>query len=327
MTRASFLCRLLCLLVACMIIEGLFAFVYRQLPYEKAEDLRLIQRTEKMQDPTAYDLLILGDSTAMQGMNPRVIEQQTGFSAYNVATYRNIAAFTDPILLERYLQHHPHPKAILVGRSITMWQQPQQLDTVWEYFFNANVLDAALPSFPFGLEAKLKIHLSVVSQVFRNWHSFRRRVTGKHQEQQVVTDTMRTIESHKGQRVSTGSSLSGVTSDVLRDDFYTFPVENTILLSYLCTQAVENTIPLFMVTPPHAPADGYTKDTDPFPTAYDGYIERVLSFTDARSAYCHYLRSPAFARPSELSDGLHLNQTGSILYSAYLGRALKELLR
>src|ERR1700722_16576538 len=63
------------------------------------------------------DVLIFGDSTAMTGINPEVIESNTGFKTCNIAVTNAVLAVTDNLTLNHYLAHNAKPRVLLVQFS------------------------------------------------------------------------------------------------------------------------------------------------------------------------------------------------------------------
>ncbi|WP_213806987.1 hypothetical protein [Granulicella sp. dw_53] len=63
------------------------------------------------------DVLIFGDSTAMTGINPEVVESNTGLKTCNIAVTNAVLAVTDNLTLNHYLAHNAKPKVLLVQFS------------------------------------------------------------------------------------------------------------------------------------------------------------------------------------------------------------------
>jgi len=63
------------------------------------------------------DVLIFGDSTAMTGINPEVVERNTGFKTCNIAVTNAVLAVTHNLTLNRYLARNSKPKVLLVQLS------------------------------------------------------------------------------------------------------------------------------------------------------------------------------------------------------------------
>jgi hypothetical protein len=63
------------------------------------------------------DVLIFGDSTAMTGINPDVVESNTGFKTCNISVTNAVLAVTDNLTLNHYLAHNAKPKVLLLQFS------------------------------------------------------------------------------------------------------------------------------------------------------------------------------------------------------------------
>lgn len=63
------------------------------------------------------DVLVFGDSTAMTGINPEVVQRNTGFKTCNISVTNSVLAVTHNLTLNRYLAHNPKPRVLLVQLS------------------------------------------------------------------------------------------------------------------------------------------------------------------------------------------------------------------
>lgn len=63
------------------------------------------------------DVLIYGDSTAMTGINPDVIERNTGYRTCNIAVTNSVLAVTGNLTLDTYLRRNRRPRVLLVQLS------------------------------------------------------------------------------------------------------------------------------------------------------------------------------------------------------------------
>lgn len=63
------------------------------------------------------DVLIFGDSTAMTGINPELVERNTGFKTCNIAVTNSVLAVTGNMTLDRYLANNPAPRVLLIQLS------------------------------------------------------------------------------------------------------------------------------------------------------------------------------------------------------------------
>ena len=63
------------------------------------------------------DVLIYGDSTAMTGIDPDVVERNTGFKTCNISVTNAVLAVTHNLTLNRYLAKNGRPRVLLVQLS------------------------------------------------------------------------------------------------------------------------------------------------------------------------------------------------------------------
>ncbi|MDP9039080.1 MAG: hypothetical protein M3O02_07375 [Acidobacteriota bacterium] len=63
------------------------------------------------------DVLVYGDSTAMTGIDPEVVQRNTGFRTCNIAVTNSVLAVTGNLTLDRYLDHNTRPRVILIQLS------------------------------------------------------------------------------------------------------------------------------------------------------------------------------------------------------------------
>lgn len=69
------------------------------------------------------DVVVFGDSTAMTGLNPEVIEAQTGLRTCNIAVTNAVLAVTGNMTLDHFLAHNGRPRVILLQLSPDDFQQ------------------------------------------------------------------------------------------------------------------------------------------------------------------------------------------------------------
>jgi hypothetical protein len=63
------------------------------------------------------DVLVFGDSTAMTGINPDVVERNTGFKTCNISVTNSVLAVTHNLTLNRYLANNARPRVLLIQLS------------------------------------------------------------------------------------------------------------------------------------------------------------------------------------------------------------------
>ncbi|MBN4060840.1 hypothetical protein JYU15_00230 [bacterium AH-315-I18] len=67
------------------------------------------------------DLLILGDSSGNQGVDPDVLRGQLGVDSLNLCTIGGGLLLDDRMMLEDYLLKHPAPRAVLLVHVYDIW--------------------------------------------------------------------------------------------------------------------------------------------------------------------------------------------------------------
>jgi hypothetical protein len=75
-------------------------------------------------------VLIYGDSSALVGLNPEVIRQQTGLTTCNIAEFEGVTLVSHMLLVDRFLQNNPPP------RFLVFFYTPEDLSIPddWESF-------------------------------------------------------------------------------------------------------------------------------------------------------------------------------------------------
>jgi hypothetical protein len=75
-------------------------------------------------------ILIFGDSTALTGLEPRLIAQRTGLSACGIAQTRGVVGALGTDLLDHYLRQNPAPRWIVIALSPDNWHEQKQWDEI-----------------------------------------------------------------------------------------------------------------------------------------------------------------------------------------------------
>ena len=83
------------------------------------------------------DVLIYGDSTAMTGIDPALLDRFTGLRTCNVAVTNAVLAVTGNLTLNSYLQQNARPKVLVVQLSPDDFQQGNR---VWNHTIYAEGL-------------------------------------------------------------------------------------------------------------------------------------------------------------------------------------------
>jgi hypothetical protein len=73
------------------------------------------------------DVLVFGDSTAMTGIDPDVVDRATGFHTCNIAVTNAVLAVTGNLTLDRFLEHNAQPKILVVQLAPDDFQPENRL--------------------------------------------------------------------------------------------------------------------------------------------------------------------------------------------------------
>jgi len=73
------------------------------------------------------DVLVFGDSTAMTGIDPDVVDRATGFHTCNIAVTNAVLAVTGNLTLDRFLEHNAHPRILVVQLAPDDFQPENRL--------------------------------------------------------------------------------------------------------------------------------------------------------------------------------------------------------
>jgi len=69
------------------------------------------------------DVVVYGDSTAMTGIDPDKVEEQTGFKTCNIAVTNAVLSVTGNLTLDRFLAQNHRPRILLIQLSPDGFQQ------------------------------------------------------------------------------------------------------------------------------------------------------------------------------------------------------------
>ncbi len=94
-----------------------------------------IQAKIKLGRERSADLIILGDSSASENIDPAIIEKKTNYSSLNLATVGDSLMIGNYFQLQDYLKYHQPPKAILLMFVYDFWhRRPNNL--VYRNYYN-----------------------------------------------------------------------------------------------------------------------------------------------------------------------------------------------
>ena len=73
-------------------------------------------------------ILLYGDSTALVGLNPILIQKRTGLTACNIAEIEGMSAVNGTMVLDQYLAHNPKPQVLLIQFAPENFDPSRQRD-------------------------------------------------------------------------------------------------------------------------------------------------------------------------------------------------------
>lgn len=73
------------------------------------------------------DVLVFGDSTAMTGIDPEVVERNTGLKTCNISVTNAVLAVTNNLTLNNFLSHNGKPRVLLVQLSPDSFQKENRV--------------------------------------------------------------------------------------------------------------------------------------------------------------------------------------------------------
>jgi hypothetical protein len=121
------------------------------------------------------DIVILGDSTGINGIVPSELQRITGLSSGHFGTYGSMSFVSDIHMLKTYLAHHPKPTHVIVMKSIITWL-PSEFYYTREHL---SYLDTSIPLLQSNsLRTEQKVSLLTASLLpslqnkYRLWRNF-----------------------------------------------------------------------------------------------------------------------------------------------------------
>jgi hypothetical protein len=124
------------------IIVGLMLFVLLLLPFALAQTEFFRRHSSYFYNAVIYDkysiagnhadLLLVGDSALISGLEPTVIERETGWTTYNLGVPLGSFAAHPDLVLDNYLAHNEKPKIIVLYLSFGTQISNAKLDLGYE---------------------------------------------------------------------------------------------------------------------------------------------------------------------------------------------------
>jgi hypothetical protein len=323
---------LLLLALAVLCTERLVPAAYERLPAEWRQWDRVETRKETVRRTEGYDVLALGDSTAIEGVIPDEFRALTGLSMFNFATYSDRVAAADPYFLRAYLQTHPAPKAVVVVRSIHSWATPFSFDIYRQQLarpdLSARLLSLGAVTWP--QYAHLLLEQVFPSLLYREKLAHVRETVLHPELARQNLDDLRTSTGQLGYepfdyaKHATNLELNAANMDyihALRKDGKTvIDPMNLALFADLCRTAQEHGVPLYVTWGPMAGI--FNQDPDALRAQVD--IAAAVGAAIAEYPVCSPLRLDHFLDDGYLSDLTHTNDGGAKIFTQRLADAFMQ---
>ena len=103
------------------------------------------------------NFLVLGDSSALHGIDPDILDQELSVRSLNLATVGPLLSLNDAWMLRTFIERNGPPKGVLVLHVVDVWSRPLEavpfakLPLPWRYW------TSPLTPFPFPLSTQAKI--------------------------------------------------------------------------------------------------------------------------------------------------------------------------
>jgi hypothetical protein len=124
------------------------------------------------------DLIVVGDSSGNQGVDPEVVRETLGLSAVNLCTVGDMTVVTDVALLETYLASHPAPKVVVAVHVCDVWDREMTPTALSRIPLSPVKIDRLLPFLHLGVGAQAEIVASRLVPLYSEAESIKQLLRG-----------------------------------------------------------------------------------------------------------------------------------------------------
>ncbi len=278
-------------------------------------------------EATSSRLLFFGDSLVMQGVVPRVIQAETGQSAYNLAVFKGLAPASYS-LLRSALDAGAKPSAVFIDAEL-LADNPAELTRLWPELISA----AEAPDLAWtarDLKLGSEVALAKLLGSLRRRYEIREALTAaldgrRHEPRFGLRAQMKAWSRNLGANLpKTPVAVSEKAIQDLETNGY-WPGEwlaNEVNRKYLDAfihLAEGSGARVYLLVPPVHPEVQRRRDGGGLTARFDTFLRRLLDrhpgLTVLDGRRCE-LGGDAMA------DLTHLNPLGAVIHSTLLGRAL-----
>lgn len=318
-------------LVIVVVLESAFGHRARDLctvwvaAWARAADVAPVQGPK-------HQVLFLGDSLVMQGIVPRVVAAESGFSAYNLAVFKGLAP-ASYVLLNRAVEAGARPRAVVIDGEL-LCDDPAELVQLWPTLLEFGDLIAfAMTTLDAPLALEIAIGKSLPSMRFR--YEIRNVIEAALEgrpapSRRAHSSHVRNWERNAGANVVAGQPVdfaetlnSPAFGSYWPTTWRCHPINNTYIERFLAL-ADARSIPVIWLMPPVHPEVQRRRDGGGLSAQYEQFVRdlqtrhpRLLVFDARHSGFPE----------SAMADLTHLNRDGAIALSAIVGRALRDVAR
>ncbi len=275
----------------------------------------------------SQDVLILGDSTANQGLVAETIQEETGFKTVNLATVANMTFLNDVWMLHAYLQDHDPPKIVLIMNSYQMWFRSPNLQAIntIPFFSIPNRDEIFVPDLGFSDFDRLQQAVLHYLPVYSENASLQR--LGRSILQIPPDFSLVVQQNYKLSPLGTFSVQEQNPHDLDQDisehlEFLKrepmFSAENQAALAELKNISGQYDFDIYLI---NAPLAAEVVKSPDFPGYFD-YIESYLQEIFGGSAHIHYVPGVRSYDSEEMESADHLLRAAAIDFTKWVVREI-----
>src|SRR5271170_1953391 len=124
--RYPIYCLIVVSLPALFLLSSIFIVRSRNFPVESHDPFLLNPDYAYSLSHVNCDVVVFGDSTAVTGVDPTVIEKNTGLKTCNIAQSQSILALLGTMALDNYLQSNQPPKYLVIEMGPESFSRNEQ---------------------------------------------------------------------------------------------------------------------------------------------------------------------------------------------------------
>lgn len=240
------------------------------------------------------DLLILGDSSGLMGVDPKILEEHTGLASYNLCTVSYCSILGHAFLLKEYLRFNSPPKTLIYHFAPLELSQDEALIRQRGYLQRTrDIAEGRRFIFPPSLQLRSQVRAFIEGNLFNNEDSFEtlRGIYPSHRELCDLLDAQKGFFPERQMQLSTSAfdrlSISSVQLQGLRE------LTETARLHGIRLMLIPNPIPAFADSP------SMRDDLEIISVKIRDAVER--SFPDSiQNPFFRFLNARSFSTPNHL---------------------------